>query len=180
MPDNRVFMDDENTRIRITIEGFSLYASELDQIGQEGLYLRTSLTRAGFPETLVPFNHRSCSVITKPNLTEIRYELTVYDLRSLNLLLYSGSPDLSVYSVLDYNAGAPSKKKLSNEAKSNSNGESQEDRELPRSTDLLRKEQNVEIVVTKTVPSNPFWCLGIGLILGFFLAILLVRIRQSK
>lgn len=73
-----------------------------------------------------------------------------------------------------------SKKKLSNEAKSNSNGESQEDRELPRSTDLLRKEQNVEIVVTKTVPSNPFWYLGIGLILGFFLAILLVRIRQSK
>jgi len=106
--DSRVIMNDESTKIRIQIKGISLYAAQLDQAGLEGLYLKTNLTRAGLPEVLLPFSHKTCTVIQKQDLTEIRYELTAFDLSALNLLPSSGQPDFSVYSALDYNAGAPS------------------------------------------------------------------------
>jgi hypothetical protein len=77
-------------------------------MGFSDIYLKTSITRAGFSETPVSIRDRVCSVICSGGITEVRAELALSDLQSINLLPTGGVDDYANYSTLDYANGAAS------------------------------------------------------------------------
>ena len=108
LPEKRVFLKDENLRIRIRINGGGLSLLDLEEIGFSDIYLTTSITRAGFPETALSIRDRACTVICSGEDTEIRAEMALFDLERLSLLPAADADDHSYHSTLDYANGEKS------------------------------------------------------------------------